>query len=76
MFKVDRNDKAFKELNDYATSIGKPLKEVLLSDEHLDKVAGIFYSHMPKMVRWSMKEPKFKEFYKEHRETFVNHLTV
>lgn len=52
----------------------KPLKEVLLSDDYLEQVSKIFYKHMPKMVRWTMKEEKFKEFYKNHREQLIAHM--
>lgn len=71
MFEVNKNDKAFKELENYSKKVGKPLKEVLLSDEHIDTVSSIFYKHMPKMVRFVMKEPKFKEYYRTHREQLV-----
>lgn len=76
MFEVKKNDKAFKELVAYAKSVSLPLKSVLLSDAHLDKVSAIFYSHMPKMVRWSMNETKFKDFYKNHREEFAARIAV
>lgn len=74
MFTVKKNDPAFKELTTFADTKNKPLKEVLLADEYLDDVSQIFYKHMPKMVRWSMKEEKFKEFYRTHREQLVAHI--
>ena len=74
MFSVKKNDPAFKELADYANGKQKPLKEVLLSDDYLVEVSKIFYKHMPKMIRWSMKEDKFTEFYKKHREQLVAHI--
>jgi hypothetical protein len=76
MFKLEKNDKSFKELAAYAEQVKLPLKEMLLSDTHLDRVASIFYKHMPKMVKWSMKEEKFKEFYKQHRESLVAHIKI
>lgn len=74
MFNVKKNDPAFKELMVFADSKGKPLKDVLLADEYVDDVSKIFYKHMPKMVRWSMKESKFAEFYKKHREELVANI--
>ncbi len=74
MFKVKKNDKAFQELSEYAKKQGKPLKEVLSSDEHLVPVTDIFYTHMPKMVKMAMKKEKFVEFYTTHREMFVNQI--
>lgn len=71
MYKVQKNDKAFQQLEKYAKEQGKSLKEVLLSDDHLQQVSDIFYENMPKVVKWSMKKEKFVEFYKNHREQFV-----
>ena len=76
MFKVEKNDKAFKELTEYSKSISLSLRETLLSDTHLDKVSAIFYKNMPKMVRMAMKEEKFKEFYKNNREKFAGSIIV
>lgn len=76
MIKVQKNDAAFKELVEYSKSVSLPLRDTLLSDSHLDKVSAIFYKHMPKMVRWSMNESKFKDFYKNHREDFAARLTL
>lgn len=69
--KLNKNDKAFKELDAYAKTVRQTLKQVLLSDDHLTQVSSIFYKHMPKMIKWSMKEEKFKNFYKNHRESLV-----
>lgn len=71
-FQVQKNDKALKELQAYSTKVGLPLRDVLLSDEHLVEVSGIFYKHMPKMVRFVMKQASFQEYYKNHREKFVS----
>ena len=71
MLKVQKNDKAFQELNACAKSKSLPLKELLKSDEHLNEVTEIFYKHMPKLVRFSMRIEKFKEFYKTNREAFI-----
>lgn len=76
MYKVNKNDKTFKELEAYAKKNNKAMKDVLLSDEHLEKVCDIFYEHMPKLVRWSMNKEKFVAFYKDNRETFIKFLPV
>jgi hypothetical protein len=76
MYKIDTNDKAFKELNDYAISVKQPLKDVLLSDAHLEQVTRIFYPHLPKPLKFVMKLDKFKEYYKEHREKLVKHMII
>jgi hypothetical protein len=76
MYKVNKNDKAFKELDAYAKKNNKTMKEVLLDDSHLEKVCDIFYEHMPKVVKWSMKKEKFVNFYKDNRETFVSQMKL
>ncbi len=72
--KFEKNDKAAKELKELAANKKMDFKEMLLSDAHLDEVSKIFYKHMPKVVKWSMKEEKFKDFYKNNRVLFVNKL--
>ena len=72
--KVVKNDVAFKELNEYAKSTNLPLKNVLGSDEHLEKVCEIFYQHMPKMVKFTMTKDKFKIFYQNNREMFIKNI--
>jgi hypothetical protein len=71
MFKLNRNDKAFKELETLAKQHKLPLPQFLVSDEHLDKVSEIFYSYMPKIIKFATNQEKFKEFYKANREQFV-----
>lgn len=72
---INKNDAAFKELDDFAKSKNKPLKDVLLSDDYLDQVADIFHKHMPLTIRIVMNKNKFKSFYSEHREKLVNQIT-
>lgn len=74
MININKNDKAFKELADFANKVKLPLKEVLLSDEHLNEVSQIFYKHMPTMVKWTVKQDKFVTFYKDHREALVEKI--
>lgn len=76
MFQVKKNDKTMKELIDYAATTGLSLREVLLSESHLQQVSSIFYAHMPKLVRMTMNKEKFTNFYNQHKETFVNSLSV
>lgn len=74
MYTIKKNDPAFNELNSLAKEKKLKLKELLLSDEYILLVCDIFYKNSPKMVRWSMKEDKFIEFYKKHREKLVEHI--
>lgn len=72
--KIEKNDKSFQELTSLAKQHNLPLKSFLLNDQHLDLVASTFYKHMPKMVRWSMNQEKFKQFYLNNRQQFVAHI--
>ncbi len=74
MFKMKKNDPVATSLKKYAQENGMPLKNILLSDEHLQKVCDIFYPHLPKLVRMSMNKDKFTIFYKNHRESFATQL--
>lgn len=71
MIKMNKNDPAARELEKFAKEKGKPVNEVLLSDEYLKDVCDIFYPYLPKMVRMVMNKTKFYDFYKLHREKLV-----
>jgi hypothetical protein len=74
MIKLNTNDKAFRELTKMAESKNMNLKEFLLSEEYISEVCEIFYSNMPKMVKWSMSFEKFKIFYTNNKESFVSKI--
>lgn len=77
MFKVGKKDPASKELQDYSDKVKVPLREILLSDQHIDVVSPIIYKHLPKVWKWKFKdEMKFKEFYRSHRQQMVNMMVL
>lgn len=76
MFNVKKDDKALKELQAYAKQKNKELKVVLLEEEYLNDVTKIFYSYMPKMVKFAMNYEKFKVFYQSNREVFVSKIAI
>jgi hypothetical protein len=57
-----------------AKEVNLPVRDMLLSDEHLDQSSEIFYQGMPKLVRMTMNLTKFKAFYKNNREKIVNDM--
>lgn len=57
-----------------AKEVNLPVRDMLLSDEHLDKSSEIFYQGMPKLVRMTMNLTKFKAFYQNNREKIVNDM--
>jgi hypothetical protein len=50
-----------------AKEVELPVRELMLSDEHLDKVCAIFYEGLPKLARMTMRPEKFKTFFSNQR---------
>jgi hypothetical protein len=67
------NDQANK-LSALAKELNMPVREIMLSDEHLDKVCPIFYEGLPKLARMSMSKDKFKTFYINQREKLADQM--
>jgi hypothetical protein len=57
-----------------AKQVNLPVRDMLLSDDHLEASSEIFYQGMPKLVRMTMNLTKFKIFYKNNREKIVNDM--
>lgn len=57
-----------------AKSVQLPVRELILSDEHLDAVAPIFYDGLPKLARMSMNRDKFKTFFSKQRQHFADEM--
>lgn len=57
-----------------AKQVNLPVRDMLLSDEHMDASSEIFYQGMPKLVRMTMNITKFKAFYKNNRKKIVNDM--
>lgn len=71
MIKFKKNPEQMAKLQQLAQQKGLPLKEMLLSDDHLQPVCNIFYDGMPKMVRMAFNKEKFTNFYQKNRETII-----
>lgn len=71
MIKFKKNPEQLAKLTELAKQKGLPLKEMLLSDEHLESVCNVLYDGMPKMVRMAFNKEKFTSFYQKNRETIV-----
>ena len=72
--KYQKNQAQKDALIALAKEVNLPVRDMLLSDEHLDKSSEIFYAGMPKLVRMTMNLTKFKAFYKNNREKIVNDM--
>ena len=76
MYKVKKNDKALIELKALANKSGLSVRDLILSEDYLNNVCDIFYSHMPKLVRMAMNKEKFIKFYSEHKLQFADSIQV
>ena len=47
--------------------VNLPVRELILSDEHFDRVCTIFYAGLPKLARMTMRIDKFKAFFGKQR---------
>lgn len=74
MIKFKKNPEQLEKLNTLAQQKGIPLREMLLSDEHLEPVCNILYDGMPKMVRMAFNKQKFTDFYQNNRETIISQV--
>ncbi len=57
-----------------AKEVGLPVRELMLSDEHTDRVVPIFYAGLPKLARMTMRQEKFKTFYLNQRESLAEQM--
>lgn len=53
---------------------GRPLKELLESEEHGEEGAKIMYKYMPKMARSVMGEKSFLSFFNKNKKVILEHL--
>lgn len=68
---VNPNHKGYQTLLRYSQNRGITLKELLMSDEHLDAVCDILYKEMSGAIRLILKKDKFKAMFLNQRETLV-----
>jgi hypothetical protein len=62
-----KNNAQATKLNALSKQLNLPVRDIMLADEHLEKVCPIFYEGLPKLARMSMSREKFKTFYINQR---------
>jgi hypothetical protein len=62
-----KNQKQSTALKELAKAHNMSVRELMLSDEHLNAVCDIFYEGLPKLARMSMKREKFQTFFINQR---------
>ncbi len=69
-----KNNNQASKLTALSKELNLPVRELMLSDEHLDKVHPIFYEGLPKLARMSMSKDKFKTFFINQREKLADQM--
>jgi hypothetical protein len=69
-----KNGTQAAKLSALSKEINLPVRDIMLSDEHLDKVCPIFYEGLPKLARMAMTRDKFKAFFINQRLTFADQM--
>jgi hypothetical protein len=69
-----KNNAQAQKLSALSKELNLPVRQIMLSDEHLDKVCPIFYEGLPKLARMSMSREKFKAFYLNQRENLADQM--
>ena len=62
-----KNNNQAAQLSALSKELDMPVRDIMLSDEHLDRVCPIFYEGLPKLARMSMSRDKFKVFFTNQR---------
>lgn len=70
--KINANHKGYKEIKTFADSKNMSIRDVMVSEEHLDSVVDILYKNMPKTIRWILNRDKFKQKYLDQRDLIAN----
>jgi hypothetical protein len=69
-----KNNAQAEKLSALSKAINLPVRDIMLSDEHLDKVCPIFYEGLPKLARMTMSRDKFKTFYLNQRVKLADQM--
>ncbi len=76
--KIQKNPKASEALLDYLKRHAKNnnIQEVLYSVEHEVPIAKLLYAHMPKMIKWSLKEDRFVHFFSGNKQLILSQVSA
>jgi hypothetical protein len=62
-----KNNTQATQLSALSKELNMPVRDMMLSDAHLERVCPIFYEGLPKLARMSMSRDKFKAFFINQR---------
>jgi hypothetical protein len=69
-----KNQTQAKALKELAAQHGITVRQLMLSDEHIDAVCPIFYDGLPKLARMTMNRDKFKAFFVNQRQKLADDM--
>jgi hypothetical protein len=69
-----KNNVQATKLNELSKQLNMPVRDIMLSDEHLDKVCPIFYEGLPKLARMSMNRDRFRSFFINQRSKLADQM--
>jgi hypothetical protein len=69
-----KNNVQAVKLKELSKELGMPVRDIMLADEHLDRVCPIFYEGLPKLARMSMSRDKFKVFFVNQRSKLADQM--
>jgi hypothetical protein len=69
-----KNAKQSAALHALAKQHNITVRELMLSDDHLEPVCEIFWDGLPKLARMTMKREKFQTFYLSQREKLADQM--
>jgi hypothetical protein len=69
-----KNRAQTEELLALAKQVNLPVRDLLLSDTHIDAVCAIFYAGLPKLARMAMRAEKFKTFFTNQRQKIADEM--
>ena len=69
-----KNAKQTSDLVALAKRYKLTVRDLMLSDKHLDEVCAVFYEGLPKLARMAMNREKFKVFFMNQREKFADQM--
>jgi hypothetical protein len=69
-----KNNTQATQLNALSKELNMPVRDIMLSDEYLDRVCPIFYEGLPKLARMSMNRDRFKAFFLNQRQKLADQM--
>jgi hypothetical protein len=69
-----KNRAQTEQLIALSKEVNLPVRELMLADEHIDRVCTIFYAGLPKLARMTMRPDKFKAFFQKQRQAIADDM--